>query len=91
MFAAVVAIGCAADLLYEPMFSFYVSDPLQVGELVSFAVGIARNKRAAEILRPETKNPTANFRSDDFEFSRKWAAEPCYREFGPGMEGACQC
>lgn len=62
MFAAVVAIGCAAYFLYEPMFSFYVSDPLQVGELVSFAVlALLGSKCAAEILRPETKNPTAKF------------------------------
>jgi K+-sensing histidine kinase KdpD len=62
MFAAVVAIICAAFFLYDPIFSFYVADPLQVGELVSFAVlALLGSKCAAEILRPEGKSPTAKF------------------------------
>lgn len=60
MFAAVLALMCAAFLLYDPIFSFYVADPLQVGELVSFAVlALLGSKCAAEILRPEAKNPIA--------------------------------
>jgi two-component system sensor histidine kinase KdpD len=62
MFAAVVAIICAAFFLYDPIFSFYVADPLQVGELVSFAVlALLGSKCAAEILRSEGKSPTGKF------------------------------
>ena len=57
MFAAMLAVGCATYFLYDPIFSFYVSDPLQIGELVSFVVlSLLGSKCAAEILRPR---PTA--------------------------------
>ena len=60
MFAAVVAIASAAFFLYDPVFSFYVSDPLQIGELVSFAVlALLGSKCAAAILRPDTKRSAA--------------------------------
>jgi K+-sensing histidine kinase KdpD len=63
MFSAVVAIACAAYFLYDPIFSFYVADPLQIGELVSFAVlALLGSKCAAEILRPDAKSRAAKSR-----------------------------
>jgi K+-sensing histidine kinase KdpD len=60
MFASVLAIACATFFLYDPVFSFYVSDPLQIGELVSFAVlALLGSKCAAAILRPEPKSSAA--------------------------------
>ena len=58
MVSAVVAVACATYFLYDPIFSFYVSDPLQVGELVSFAVlSLLGSKCASEILRPDPNSP----------------------------------
>jgi K+-sensing histidine kinase KdpD len=60
MLSAILAVACAAFFLYDPVFSFYVADRLQVGELVSFTVlALLGSKCAADILRPEPKTPTA--------------------------------
>jgi K+-sensing histidine kinase KdpD len=60
MFSTIVAVACAAYFLYDPIFSFYVADPLQIGELVSFAVlALLGSKCAAEIFRPDAKRTAA--------------------------------
>jgi K+-sensing histidine kinase KdpD len=38
MVSAIVATLAAAFFLYDPIFSFYVSDPREAGELIFFAV-----------------------------------------------------
>jgi len=49
---------CAAYLLYDPVFSFYVAGPLEVGEFVCFSVLAAlSSKCAAEIRRPTARRP----------------------------------
>jgi K+-sensing histidine kinase KdpD len=49
---------CAAFLLYDPVFSFYIAGRLEVGEFVCFSVLAAlSSKCAAEILRPAADNP----------------------------------
>jgi K+-sensing histidine kinase KdpD len=49
----VAASVCAAFFLYDPVYSFYVSDPLDLGELICF-VGLALigAKCTADLLRP---------------------------------------
>ena len=50
---AIAAAICAAFFLYDPLYSFYVSSPLELGELVCF-VGLAviGAKCTADLLRP---------------------------------------
>jgi K+-sensing histidine kinase KdpD len=50
---AIAAAICAAFFLYEPLYSFYVDNPLDLGELGCF-VGLALigAKCAADLLRP---------------------------------------
>ena len=40
MLCAVAATLCAAFFLYDPLYSFYVASPVEVGELICF-VGLA--------------------------------------------------
>ena len=49
----IAATFCAAFFLYDPLYSFYVASPLDVGELVCF-VGLALigAKCAADLLQP---------------------------------------
>ena len=49
----IAATFCAAFFLYDPLYSFYVATPLDVGELVCF-VGLALigAKCAADLLQP---------------------------------------
>ena len=57
---AVTAIMCAAFFLYDPLYSFYVSNRLEIGELICFAVlALIGVKCAVELLRPITKLPAA--------------------------------
>ena len=53
MLSGVAATVCAAFFLYEPLYSFYVTSPLDVGELVWF-VGLALigAKCTADLLQP---------------------------------------
>jgi len=53
MLYAIAAAFCAAFFLYDPLYSFYVTSPLEVGELVCF-VGLALigAKCAADLLQP---------------------------------------
>ena len=49
----IAATLCAAFFLYDPLYSFYVTSPLDVGELIWF-VGLAMigAKCAADLLQP---------------------------------------
>ena len=53
MLYGIAAAFCAAFFLYDPLYSFYVATPLDVGELVCF-VGLALigAKCAADLLQP---------------------------------------
>jgi K+-sensing histidine kinase KdpD len=55
----IAATLCAAFFLYDPLYSFYVTSPLDVGELVCF-VGLALigAKCAADLLQPRVALPT---------------------------------
>jgi K+-sensing histidine kinase KdpD len=56
MFCAIAATLIASFLLYSPIYSFYVSDPREVGELILFAViGLLGAKCIAELRRPPEK------------------------------------
>jgi K+-sensing histidine kinase KdpD len=53
MFCAIAATLIAAFFLYSPIYSLYVSDPREVGELIVFAVtGLIGAKCIAELGRP---------------------------------------
>jgi two-component system, OmpR family, sensor histidine kinase KdpD len=57
MFFAIVATSVAAFFLYAPIYSFYVSDPREVGELILFAViGLIGAKCVAELRRPPSES-----------------------------------
>jgi K+-sensing histidine kinase KdpD len=64
MLGAVAATLCAAFFLYDPLYSFYVTSPVEVGELICF-VGLALigAKCAADLLQPllslQQQNPAA--------------------------------
>jgi len=52
MVCATLATLAAAFFLYDPIYSFYVSDPRDVGELILFAVtGLIGAKCTAELTR----------------------------------------
>jgi K+-sensing histidine kinase KdpD len=55
----IAAAICAAFFLYEPLYSFYVDNPLDLGELGCF-VGLALigSKCTADLLRPAFMAPT---------------------------------
>ena len=58
MLCAFAAIACAAFFLYDPLYSFYVSNRLEFGELVCFAIlALIGVKCTAALLRPSTKVP----------------------------------
>jgi K+-sensing histidine kinase KdpD len=53
MLCAGAATLCAAYFLYDPLYSFYVADPLDWGELICFAgLALFGAKCAADLLRP---------------------------------------
>jgi K+-sensing histidine kinase KdpD len=53
MLCAIVATLLAAFFLYDPIYSFYVADPREVGELILFAVmGLIGAKCIAVLMRP---------------------------------------
>ena len=44
---------CAAFFLYDPIYTFYVSDPLDLGELICFTgLALIGAKCTADLLRP---------------------------------------
>jgi K+-sensing histidine kinase KdpD len=56
MLCAIAATLAAAFFLYDPIFSFYVSDPREVGELIFFAVTASIGaKCTADITSPREK------------------------------------
>jgi len=61
MLYGIAATLCAAFFLYDPLYSFYVASPLDVGELVCF-VGLALigAKCAADLLQPLAALPQQN-------------------------------
>jgi K+-sensing histidine kinase KdpD len=57
LFSAAAALICAPYFLYDPMYSFYVSNRLEFGELIFFALLAALGiKCTAELMRP-SKSP----------------------------------
>lgn len=65
MLYGIAATLCAAFFLYDPLYTFYVTSPLDVGELVCFvAVALIGAKCAADLLQPlaalSQKNPAAD-------------------------------
>jgi K+-sensing histidine kinase KdpD len=61
LFSAVLAIMCSCYLLYDPVWSFYVADRLQVGEIVSFGVLAILSSKCTAMLRPDGRNPATKF------------------------------
>jgi len=56
MFCAIAATLFAAFFLYDPIYSLYVEDPREVGELILFAgTAVIGAKCTAEIARPTEK------------------------------------
>ena len=56
MLCAIVATLLATFFLYDPIYSLYVSDPREVGELILFAaIGLIGAKCVAELKRPSEK------------------------------------
>jgi K+-sensing histidine kinase KdpD len=51
--SSTAAALCAAYFLYDPTFSFYISDRLEIGEMVCFAVlALLGSKCASDAVRP---------------------------------------
>jgi K+-sensing histidine kinase KdpD len=65
MLYGITATLCAAFFLYEPLYSFYVTSPLDIGELVWFvALALISAKCAADLLQPLSL-PRENAASDE--------------------------
>ena len=66
MLYGIAAALCAAFFLYDPLYSFYVTSPLDIGELVCF-VGLALigAKCAADLLQPLLTLPRQNPAAED--------------------------
>jgi K+-sensing histidine kinase KdpD len=59
MVCAIFATLVAAFFLYDPIYSLYVSDPREVGELIIFAgTGLIGAKCIAELMRSPEKPPS---------------------------------
>jgi two-component system, OmpR family, sensor histidine kinase KdpD len=53
MLCAIAATACGAFFLYDPLYSFYVSKPVDMGELLFFAgLALIGAKCTADLLRP---------------------------------------
>ena len=53
MLCAVMATGCAAFFLYDPLYSFYVAGTRELGELICFTgLALMGSKCTADLLRP---------------------------------------
>jgi len=60
---ALVATVCAAFFLYDPVFSFQVTNHLEIGDLICFVVlALMTVKCAVELLRPAAKLPAVRTR-----------------------------
>lgn len=64
--SGIAAALCAAFFLYDPLYSFYVTSALDVGELIWF-VGLAMigAKCAADLLQPLLVVPRGNSAAND--------------------------
>ena len=57
---------CATFFLYDPIYSFYVSDPLDLGELICFAgLALIGAKCTADLLRPAINGPRSSRASEN--------------------------
>ncbi|MGA7433633.1 MAG: DUF4118 domain-containing protein [Xanthobacteraceae bacterium] len=55
MICAAAASLCATYFLYDPIYSFYVASPLDLGELICFTgLALIGAKCTADLLRPAT-------------------------------------
>ena len=60
---ALVATLCGAFFLYDPVFSFQVTNRLEIGDLICFAVlALMAVKCSVELLRPAAKIPAVRTR-----------------------------
>jgi K+-sensing histidine kinase KdpD len=67
LLGASVAMLCSAFFLYDPVYSFAVTNRLEVGDLVCFAVlALVGVQCTGELLRPPTKVSTAKSRYGRF-------------------------
>lgn len=61
LLCAFVAIACAAYFLYDPLYSFQVSNPLEIGDLLFFLVlALIGVKCTGELLRPPARIAATN-------------------------------
>jgi K+-sensing histidine kinase KdpD len=66
MLYGIAATVCAAFFLYDPLYSFYVTSPLDVGELIWFvALALIGAKCAADLLQPLLALPRHNRAAGD--------------------------
>ena len=66
MLYGIAATLCAAFFLYDPLYSFYVTSPLDVGELVCFVgVALIGAKCAADLLQPQVALPPHSPAAED--------------------------
>jgi K+-sensing histidine kinase KdpD len=66
MLYGIAATLCAAFFLYDPLYSFYVTSPLDVGELVCFVgLSLIGAKCAADLLQPLLALPQQNPAAED--------------------------
>jgi K+-sensing histidine kinase KdpD len=56
LLCTVAAIMCAAFFLYDPIYSFYVANTLELGDLICFALlALIGSKCTIELARPAVK------------------------------------
>ena len=68
MVCAIAATICAAYFLYDPIYSFYVANTLELGELFCFAgLALIGAKCTADLLRPVTNFPQQNTAAEGSE------------------------
>ena len=68
MVCAIAATLCAAYFLYDPIYSFHVANPLELGELFCFAgLALIGAKCTADLLRPVTNFPQQNPATEESE------------------------
>jgi K+-sensing histidine kinase KdpD len=66
MLCAIAATVSAAFFLYDPIYSFHVANPLELGELVCFAgLALIGAKCTADLLRPALNLPRQNPAGED--------------------------
>ena len=66
MLCVIAATLSAAFFLYDPIYSFYVAGPVQLGELICFAgLALIGAKCTADLLRPVVIAPQRNTAVED--------------------------